>query len=111
MGKPMGLYPIPITCSQIPKRSQDPMISASSFALSSIGCQSPKIGQLEQGSHKTWSRANKFHHTHRNNRLNLSKTNDDPQVPNHFEICEAPTSHNIFLQYANIKAPLKATYQ
>jgi hypothetical protein len=62
MGKPMGRHPIPITYSQKPKKDpkvgRDPVISASSCAPPSTGCRSPKIGQYDQESPKTWSRAN-----------------------------------------------------
>ena len=50
MGKPMGRHPFPITLSQNPKRGskvgRDAMTSASSDTPSSIGCQSPKNGQI-----------------------------------------------------------------
>jgi hypothetical protein len=63
MGKPMGQHPhtryiIP-NPKKDPKRVRDPMISSSSCALPSIGYRSPKIGQIDQGSPKTWSRANR----------------------------------------------------
>jgi hypothetical protein len=62
MGKPMGRHPIPVTYSQKPKKDpkvgQDPVISASSCAPPSTGCRSPKIGQHDQETPKTWSRAN-----------------------------------------------------
>jgi hypothetical protein len=63
MGKPMGrhshtryIFPNP---KKDPKRGRDPAISASSYAPPSPGCRSPKICQLDQGSPKTCSRANK----------------------------------------------------
>jgi hypothetical protein len=50
MRKPMGRHPFPITLSQNPKRDpkvgQDPLISDSSGAPYSTGCQSPKNGQI-----------------------------------------------------------------
>jgi hypothetical protein len=62
MGKPMGCHShtryIISNPKKDPKRGRDPVISASYCAPPSIGCRSPKIGQLDQGSPKTWSRAN-----------------------------------------------------
>jgi hypothetical protein len=59
----MGRHPIPITYSQKPKKNpkmgRDPMISALSYDPPSTSCRSPKIGQYDQESPKTWSRANR----------------------------------------------------
>jgi hypothetical protein len=58
----MGQYLNPVTYSQKPKMDtkvgRDPMISALSCAPPSTGYQSPKIGQYDQETPKTWSRAN-----------------------------------------------------
>ena len=63
MGKPMGRHPIPVTYSQIPKRTQkkgwDPTISASSCIPYSTSCRSPKMVKYDQVFLKTWSRANR----------------------------------------------------
>jgi hypothetical protein len=59
----MGRHPNPITLSpktqKDPKVGQDPLISASYCAPPSIGYRSPNIGQYDQESSKTWSRANR----------------------------------------------------
>jgi hypothetical protein len=50
MGKPTDRHPFPITLTQTlkrgPKVDRDPMISASSCALPSIGRRSPQNGQI-----------------------------------------------------------------
>jgi hypothetical protein len=61
----MGQYPNPVTYSPKPKMNpkvgQDPMIFAPSCAPPSTGCRSPKIGQYDQETLKTWSKANNSH--------------------------------------------------